>query len=149
MIYIKKNPAIIHTFNKAIVEHAAREVLDYESVSSVTSLTIVFTDDAQMHELNSEYLKIKAPTDVLSFPANELDPETDSTYLGDILISLPRAIEQSNAAGHPLEAEIQLLVVHGVLHLLGYDHVNPKEKRRMWDTQVTILEQLGLEGMNV
>lgn len=149
MIYIKKNPAIIQTFDKAIIEHAARQVLDYESVSPVTSLTIVFTDDAQMHELNSEYLKIKAPTDVLSFPANELDPETDSTYLGDILISLPRAIEQSNAAGHPLEAEIQLLVVHGVLHLLGYDHVNPKEKRRMWDTQVTILEQLGLEGMNV
>jgi len=149
MIYIKKNPAIIQTFDKAFVEQAAREVLDYESVSPETSLTIVFTDDAQMHELNSEYLKIKAPTDVLSFPANEIDPETGSTYLGDILISLPRAIDQSSAAGHPLEAEIQLLVVHGVLHLLGYDHVNPKEKRRMWDKLVTILKQLGLEGINI
>jgi len=149
MIYIKTNPAIIQTFDQAIVKQAAREVLNYESISPETSLTIVLTDDAQMHELNSEYLMIKAPTDVLSFPANEIDPETGSTYLGDILISLSRAMEQSNAAGHPLEAEVQLLVVHGVLHLLGYDHVNPKEKRRMWDTQVTILEQLGLEGMNV
>ena len=74
------------------------------------------------------YLGIDGPTDVLSFPASEMDPETGVHYIGDILISIPRAQAQADAAGHPLEAEVQLLVVHGVLHLLGHDHAQAEEK---------------------
>lgn len=116
---------------------------------STANLTIVLTDDRQLHELNREYLDVDSPTDVLSFPASELDPETDSVYLGDILISIPRAAEQAQAAGHPLEAEVQLLTVHGTLHLLGYDHASDEEKNVMWNEQAKVLERLGLSRMKI
>ena len=86
-----------------------------------------------------------APTDVLSFPSGEVDPDTSSLYLGDVVISLPRAQEQASAEGHPLADELQLLVVHGILHLLGYDHEESKDKKRMRDMQDKILKQLGLD----
>ena len=118
-------------------------------LSASSDITIVLTDDAQLHELNRDYLGVDAPTDVLSFPASELDPETGSTYLGDILISIPRATQQAQAAGHPIEAEVQLLVVHGVLHLLGYDHAEAQEKARMWAEQAKVLERLGLGHIKI
>ena len=112
-------------------------------------LTIVLTDDIQLHELNQEYLGIDAPTDVLSFPASETDPETARRYLGDILISVPRAKEQARTAGHALDVEVQLLTVHGTLHLLGYDHAEAEEKTRMWKAQAEILRGLGLMGIEI
>ncbi|HRQ31500.1 MAG TPA: rRNA maturation RNase YbeY, partial [Anaerolineales bacterium] len=92
---------------------------------------------------------IDSPTDVLSFPASESDPDTGSPYLGDILISIPRAKAQAKIAGHALELEIQLLIVHGVLHLLGHDHAQPKEKAKMWKAQKEILESLGLGAIQI
>ena len=89
------------------------------------------------------------PTDVLSFPASETDPDTGASYIGDILISIPRAQAQADAAGHPLEAEVQLLVVHGVLHLLGYDHADAEEKALMWKAQAEILTGLGLGTIQI
>ena len=112
-------------------------------------LTVVLTDDARLQTLNRDYLGIDAPTDVLSFPASETDPETGARYLGDILISIPRADAQAKAAGHPLEAEVQLLVAHGVLHLLGYDHAKAEEKTKMWKAQAEVLERLGLTGIEI
>ena len=112
-------------------------------------LTIVLTHDIQLHELNQEYLGIDAPTDVLSFPASETDPETARRYLGDILISVPRAKEQARTAGHALDVEVQLLAVHGTLHLLGYDHAEAEEKTRMWKAQAEILRGLGLMGIEI
>ena len=122
-------------------------VLAHQSVDG--DLTIVLTDDAQLHELNRNYLDIDAPTDVLSFPASETDPETGRRYLGDILISVPRAREQARAAGHVLEAEVQLLAVHGTLHLLGFDHAETGEKARMWKAQAEVLESLGLSAIEI
>ena len=112
-------------------------------------LSIVLTDDAQLQQLNREYLGVDAPTDVLSFPASETDPESGTAYLGDILISVPRAREQAGAAGHPVEAEVQLLVVHAVLHLLGHDHAEAADKSRMWAAQAAILEFIGLAGIDM
>ncbi len=112
-------------------------------------LSIVLTDDAQLHQLNRDYLGVDAPTDVLSFPASETDPETGASYLGDVLISIPRAEAQAQSAGHPLEAEVQLLVVHGVLHLLGHDHAEPEDKARMWAAQAQVLDKLGLAGLEI
>ena len=109
----------------------------------------MLTDDARLKRLNWDYLGIAAPTDVLSFPASESDPETGSPYLGDILISIPRARKQAVSAGHTLESETQLLVVHGVLHLLGHDHAKPKEKAKMWKAQNEILELLGLGKIQI
>ncbi|MFL7870595.1 MAG: rRNA maturation RNase YbeY, partial [Anaerolineales bacterium] len=82
-------------------------------------------------------------------PASETDPETARRYLGDILISVPRAEEQARAAGHGLEAEVQLLAVHGTLHLLGYDHAEVEEKARMWKAQAEVLERLGLAEIEI
>ena len=128
----------------ALLERAARITLDLESAPIDADLTIVLTDDAQLHELNLEYLGVDAPTDVLSFPASESDPETGIPYLGDILISIPRAAQQAQAAGHSVEAEVQLLVVHGTLHLLGHDHAEAEEKTRMWNAQAEVMSRLGL-----
>lgn len=130
-----------------LVEEAACAVLTHQSAHG--DLTVVLTDDAQLHRLNRDYLGVDAPTDVLSFPASEPDPETDTYYLGDILISAPRAARQAEAAGHPLESEVRLLVVHGVLHLLGHDHTDSQEKAEMWSVQAEILEALGLADMKI
>ena len=105
---------------------------------------MVLTGDAQIQALDRDFLGKNAPTDVLSFPACETDPETGRRYLGDIIISVPRAEAQSMAAGHPLEAELSLLVVHGVLHLLGHDHAGVVEKKRMWAAQKEALTRLGI-----
>ncbi len=134
---------------KKLLERAARLALEHESEPLDSELSIILTDDARLHELNLNYRGVDAPTDVLSFPASETDPETGARYLGDILISVPRAQAQAEAAGHPLEAELQLLVVHGVLHLLGHDHARTREKARMWKAQAGILEGLGLGHIEI
>ncbi|MBK9604668.1 MAG: rRNA maturation RNase YbeY [Anaerolineales bacterium] len=133
----------------ALLERAARFTLDLEPDSADADITIVLTDDAQLHELNREYLGVDAPTDVLSFPASETDPETGAQYLGDIVISIPRAMLQAQAGGHPLEAEVQLLVVHGTLHLLGHDHAEAEEKARMWQAQAEVMSRLGLSYVKI
>jgi probable rRNA maturation factor len=138
-------------FPKELLERAARAALEHQASreSLDSELTIVLTNDARLKELNRDYLGIDAPTDVLSFPASETDPETGARYIGDILISIARAQSQAKAAGHPLESEVQLLVVHGVLHLLGHDHAEAQEKARMWQAQTEILAQLGLANVQV
>ena len=133
----------------ALLERAARFTLELEPAHSNADMTIVLTDDRQLHELNLDHLGVDAPTDVLSFPAFESDPETGSTYLGDVVISIPRAAEQAQAVGHSLEAEVQLLVVHGTLHLLGYDHATAEEKAQMWEEQAKVLERIGLSRIRI
>jgi probable rRNA maturation factor len=139
----KRKPA----FDSSLLERAARAALDHQRAGG--DLTIVLTDDAQLHKLNRDFLGIDAPTDVLSFPASEPDPETGAAYLGDILLSLPRAQKQARAAGHPLADEAQLLVVHGVLHLLGHDHGAAREKKKMWKAQREILDSLDLSHVTI
>lgn len=136
-------------FPQHLLERAANVALVHESEPLESDLSIVLTDDARLQQLNRDYLGIDAPTDVLSFPASETDPETGSRYVGDILISMPRAQAQAESAGHALESEVQLLVVHGVLHLLGHDHAEAEEKARMWKAQAEILESLGLGQIQI
>lgn len=140
----------------ALLERAALITLesvtplsDFELDSAHADMTIVLADDRQLHELNLDYLGVDSPTDVLSFPAGEVDPETEALYLGDIAISIPRATQQAQNGGHPVEAEAQLLVVHGVLHLLGYDHSTEEEKAVMWAEQAKVLEKLGLSRIQI
>jgi probable rRNA maturation factor len=148
VIYIEVNPSL--QTNMAVtdkLERAALETLAHQAVEG--DVTLVLTDDAQLQALNSSFLKVDSPTDVLSFPASETDPETGRFYLGDMLISLPCAERQARAAGHALEAELQLLVVHGMLHLLGHDHAGLDEKKRMWTVQAEVLERLDLGTIKV
>jgi probable rRNA maturation factor len=145
MIHIESD----YPFPEELLERAARAALEHEAESQDAELSIVLTDNAHLQELNLNYLGIDAPTDVLSFPASETDPESGSRYIGDILISVPRAQSQADAAGHPLESEVQLLVVHGTLHLLGHDHAEPGEKSRMWKAQAEVLDSLGLGAIQI
>jgi len=128
-----------------LLQRAAGEVMDYIGGDMDVDITIILTDDAQIHELNKQYRGIDAPTDVLSFPSGDTDPDSNRLYLGDVVISYPRAQAHAEARGHPVEAELQLLVVHGILHLSGYDHVEEQGKSRMRAAQEEILVLLGCE----
>ena len=143
MINIDILPEFRHVFMHNILERAASAALLQQSAPDA-DLTLVLTGDSQIQALDRDFLDKDAPTDVLSFPASETDPETGRRYLGDIIISVPRAEAQSIAAGHSLEAELSLLVIHGVLHLLGHDHAGTDEKARMWVAQSEILIKLGI-----
>ena len=147
MIYIQINPSLQTSLNPELLKRAAQRTLAHQSATTDADLTIVLTDDNQVRELNRRYRGADATTDVLSFPAHEKNPESGASYLGDVLISAPRADEQASAAGHSLEVEAQLLVVHGVLHLLGHDHAGADEKARMWAAQSEILASLGLDSI--
>jgi probable rRNA maturation factor len=125
------------------LQKAAEETLLQTQVSHQAELSLVLSNDERLHELNREYLDIDAPTDVLSFPSDEIDPESSAPYLGDVIISCQSAAAQAQSAGHALKDELELLVVHGVLHLLGYDHFEPDEKQAMWSVQAEILQKLG------
>jgi probable rRNA maturation factor len=126
-----------------LVERAVRATLDLSGAPDA-DLTLVLTGDERVQALNRDFLGINAPTDVLSFPADEPDPETGRRYLGDVVLSVPRAAAQAGERGHTLDAEVQLLVVHGVLHLLGHDHAEAEEKARMWAAQAEALARLGV-----
>lgn len=125
------------------LEEAANEALYQTRASGDAELTIVLGTDELLQDLNQEYLEIDSPTDVLSFPVEFTDPDTEANYLGDIIISVPRAVSQAEAGLHPIKDELQLLVVHAVLHLMGYDHAEDDEKVSMQQMQDAILKQLG------
>lgn len=107
------------------------------------NLTIVLTDNQELQKLNKQYLDIDAPTDVLAFPGDQSGLSNEDVYYGDIIISHPRAFAQANDSGHTVEQELELLVVHAVLHLLGFDHSEEKAKEEMWTVQQKILKNLG------
>ncbi len=104
-----------------------------------TALTLVVTDDETIRALNRTYRDEDSATDVLSFAATEgeafVTPDDAPPYLGDVIISFPTALAQSGARGEPVDGELRLLVAHGCLHLLGYDHATPEEEAAMWALQ--------------
>jgi probable rRNA maturation factor len=144
-IHLKIDPAFAKQVDRAGLRAAARAALKHQSALGPGALSLKISDEATLHALNAAFLAEDRPTDVLSFP-NEVsaatDPETGVRYYGDIAISLPTARAQAKAAKHSLLAELQLLVVHGVLHLLGHDHARAKEKAKMWQAQAAILAEL-------
>lgn len=137
-------PADLDLSLEALLSHAAATILVQQGQPPDADLSIVLGDDAQLQELNRQFLGFDKPTDVLSFPSGELDPDTQMPYLGDIVISYDRARAQAEAGGHAVEDELQLLVVHGILHLLGHDHAEAHEKEQMWAAQSAALLQLGI-----
>jgi probable rRNA maturation factor len=128
----------------ARLKQAAETVLRDEGPNPPVALTILLAGDDRLRELNRLYRGYDEPTDVLSFPSGESFPEIES-YLGDIAISVPMAGRQAAQGKHTLAEELVLLVVHGILHLLGYDHVEPSDRAEMWSVQHRILMQLGVE----
>jgi probable rRNA maturation factor len=130
---------------------AALETLAHENISGRIELTIAIASDDEIRALNRRYRGVDAPTDVLAFgegatpPPFEVAPG-EPAYLGDVVISYPRAEAQADARRHSTADELLLLVVHGVLHLLGHDHAAPGEKRKMWAAQTHVLRELGAQA---
>jgi len=120
-------------------------VLRHQEIAGLVELSIVIEDDDYIRQLNKDYRGFDSATDVLSFPSDEFDPDSNSQYIGDIIISFPMAQKQAQASGHPVQNEITLLAVHGILHLLGHDHETLQEKVIMWQAQSEILNTLNCE----
>lgn len=132
---------------------AISAVLRYESIGNA-GVAVVVTDNDYVQRLNRDYRGVDAPTDVLSFAAQEgeaLDAsfapeaaEEINRYLGDLILAWPYAAAQAAHYGYPVQTELQLLVVHGCLHLLGYDHDTDENQAEMWAAQHAILTGLGV-----
>ena len=120
---------------------ATKITFAYFNLPENLEITIVIENNKLLQELNYKYLGINSPTDVLSFKLGEDINEGSNLYLGDIVISFPIAQEQS-LKNHDVNCEIQLLVIHGILHLLEFDHVTEKEQKTMWKNQLDILALL-------
>lgn len=142
---------------EGLLKRALEEVLREEGFSEefidVAEVSMVLVDDTRMAELNQHYRRIAGTTDVLSFPMLDGDEQAeviDEFLLGDIVISVPRALEQARECGHSLEEEIVFLAVHSMLHLLGYDHEGSEEEEiLMYSKQKAVLENLGLRGSGI
>ena len=114
---------------RILIRRACNAVLEYEKFEGPAEISVTFVDNAAIAELNNQYRSKPMPTDVLSFPLGEggqydVDGNNGCKMLGDIVISMERAMEQANLYGHSLQREVAFLTVHSMLHLLGYDHEN-------------------------
>jgi probable rRNA maturation factor len=125
-----------------LIQHSAEEAL-HQSNAAPCDVSIALVDEPEMRRLNLSYAGEDHATDVLSFESGITDPDSNRLVLGDIVICLPIAQSQAELAEHTLEDELALLTVHGVLHLLGFDHAGVDDQRRMWDRQNAILGELG------
>ncbi|SNR72247.1 rRNA maturation RNase YbeY [Actinomadura mexicana] len=134
---------------KAIAD-LSRHVLDGMRVHPLAELSVLLVDEAAMTELHEKWMDEPGPTDVLSFPMDELRPghmaggadedgETDPGLLGDVVLCPAVAEKQAREAGHSTAEELELLCTHGILHLLGYDHAEPEEHREMFGLQDELL----------
>lgn len=117
-------------------------------LGSDSSISFTIRDDSFLQSYNKQFRGTDSPTDVLSFDSGEIDPDTGFEHLGDILISYDRVISQAKKSGHSNYTELMLLIVHGVLHLLKYDHATIKDRATMWKKQNEVLAALGITGID-
>jgi probable rRNA maturation factor len=130
--------------DEAEIVALARHVLDAMRVHPQAELSVVLVDEASMEQLHVQWMDEPGPTDVLSFPMDELRPGTEDQpappgLLGDVVLCPQVAETQAKSAGHPLMDELLLLTTHGILHLLGFDHAEPDEEREMFELQRQLL----------
>ncbi len=146
-----QNEIRIPTGVRMLVRRCCTAVLVQEEFDGAAEVSVTFVDDEEIHKLNRQFRNIDRATDVLSFPLGEngvydINYDTGAKMLGDIVISIPHAIDQADRYGHTLQREIGFLTVHSMLHLLGYDHVNGgMESVRMREKEETVLTKLGLK----
>ena len=145
-----QNKIRIPTGIRMLIRRACTAVLRMEEFQSDAEISVTFVDNEQIRELNAQYRNKDIETDVLSFPMGEngeydINLDTGAKILGDVVISIEKAMEQAELYGHSLEREVGYLTVHSVLHLLGYDHEKPLEKVRMREKEEAVMKQLGLE----
>jgi len=135
---------------RPLIRKCCAAVLKYEEIEEKAEVSVSFVDNEQIRELNAEYRNKDAATDVLSFPLGDdesfdVNEESGAVLLGDIVISVERAMEQAEEYGHSLEREIGWLTVHSMLHLLGYDHETSEEDAKdMRKREEDVLTSLSL-----
>lgn len=144
-----------------LAEEVAEAVLDYENCPYESQVELLLTDNEEIRRINQEFREIDRPTDVLSFPMVDFgspaeydfleeddslfDPETGELMLGNIVISKEKVISQAEEYGHSVKREYAFLIAHSMLHLLGYDHMEEKERTVMERKQREILKKLKIE----
>lgn len=141
-----------HPLSELYIRRAIRMTLAEEKVSEPVTVSVLLTDEEGIRAINSEFRKIDSATDVLSFPMNELEPgkfnaeicerdlDTGRVLLGDMIICVPRCIEQAGTYGHSYKRELSYLTIHSTLHLLGYDHMDEGPmKKQMRDKEKIII----------
>ncbi len=151
-VYITNNQKTVKIPSglRILIRRACHAVLEYEHFEGNAEISVIFVDNAEIAKLNEQYRDKPQPTDVLSFPLGEdgkydYNQETGAAMLGDIVISMERAMEQAELYGHSLQREVAFLTVHSMFHLLGYDHeAGGLEAVRMREKEEATLIQLGL-----
>jgi len=138
MIIIQKKHTAQYNIDTKILKIGIETTLDLHQKSDV-EIVLRLTDNEEITVLNENFRGLSEPTDVLSFNHDFINPETNQLNLGDIIISLERAMKQAQEHNHSLNDECLLLSIHGTLHLLGYDHYLPEEEQEMWSMQENIL----------
>ncbi|MFH1446273.1 MAG: rRNA maturation RNase YbeY [Chloroflexota bacterium] len=140
------NIIIRQPFDKLIdkdrLEYVAQTVLAETGQPQKGDISLILTDDKEIQQLNKTFRGIDQPTDVLSFNNEYLDLDTGIPYLGEIIISYPTAETQATQLGNLVSHELEFLLIHGCLHLLGYDHTNEPDRKTMWQLQRRFLEIL-------
>ncbi len=136
--------------DEQLIERVVAAALKYEGVKEDAEVSFTLTDNETIHELNMKHRGIDRPTDVLSFPLIDFSVESindinGTIYLGDIIISIDKALAQAEEYGHTIERELGFLTAHSMLHLLGYDHMVSEEEKVMFKKQEEILESIGLK----
>ncbi len=146
----KQKKVKIPTGLRMLVRRCCNAVLRLEEFSGSAEVSVTFVDNEQIRQLNKQYRDKDVPTDVLSFPMGEngvydVDPATGAQILGDVVLSVEKAVEQAQRYGHSLQREVGYLVAHSVLHLLGYDHEQGGlERVHMREKEELVMSQLGL-----
>lgn len=145
----KQKTVKIPTGIRMLVRRCCNAVLKLEKFEGPAEISVTFTDNAGIRELNRQYRDKDIDTDVLSFPMGEngvydVDMETGAKILGDVVISMEKERDQAERFGHSFQREVGYLTAHSVLHLLGYDHIDNLEKVRMREKEELVMEQLGL-----
>lgn len=156
----EEKPSFDFDYQK-LAKEVIRFSLEHEKFPYEAEVDLILTDNAAMQEMNLAYRKVDRPTDVLSFPMLNLDspgdfkcikedlegnfnPDTGEVMLGDIMISVPKVSQQAREYGHTEKREFAFLIVHSVLHLLGYDHMTPADAAFMENKQETILKEMSI-----
>ncbi len=156
-IYIENESDIkLNIPYRKIIEDSINLSLDFEKVPYECEISVTIVDDERIHEINKEFREIDRSTDVLSFPLNEFEKaadwqnfdedkasfnyDTGELMLGDIILSAEHIIKQANEYGHTRKRELAFLVIHSILHLLGYDHMTKEDEEEMFSRQRQILD---------
>lgn len=126
-----------------IIGDVVEGTLAYMKFKKQAEVSVSVVDEKEIKKLNKDFRGINKVTDVLSFPIGDVNPETKEVVLGDIVLCADKVIAQAAAYGHSRKRELAFLTCHSMLHLLGYDHIDDKEREEMEELQKHILDKLG------